>query len=1216
MQRILGIDTGTNSLGWAVVDRDMTSGECRLVKHGSLIFQEGVKTEKGVESSRAAERSAHRSLRRQYFRRRLRKIEVLRVLVAFGWCPPLDAEALEAWHTRKVYPLDEAFLLWQRTDDAEGRNPYACRHRCLHETLDLTRRADRYTLGRAMYHLAQRRGFKSNRLDDTPDDDTEAGAVKQGISQLTAAMSEAGCEYLGDYFYTLYNKGAKIRSTYTDREEHYRREFHAICERQQLPTEQVTALERALYFQRPLRSQRHAVGRCTFEPSRQRCAVSHPEYEEFRLLSFLNNVRVQGPYDFAPRPLNDVERERIEPLFYRKSKPQFDFEDIAKAIAGKGKYQHADDPGHRAYSFNFRMTQSVSGCPTTAALRQLFGKDYARAMAEQYTLGAGRTEQEVVSDVWNALSFFPDRDHLERWGRERLQLSDSDAETFSKIRLPQAYASLSLAAIRRIVPWLRRGLKYPHAVMMAKVPEIVGRDTWEARGHEITSELTQLFHDYNPSDAGITGTLEYCIKDYLSANFTLRPGILDTLYHPSMINPYPDARPDADGLMLLGSPRTPAVRNPMAMRSLHEIRSLVNTLLREGIITQRTELHIEYARELNDANRRKAIAGQNKDRESLRAKYATELRDLYHHETGRDITPTDDDILRYELWQEQEHVCLYTGNEISVTQIVGAAPLYDIEHTVPRSVGGDFTRENLTLCESHFNRDVKRAKLPAELANHADILSRLEPWRERVAKLRKAIDAIRTNAGMDKAMKDRLIQRRHRLRLDLDYWQGKLRRFTMTDVPEGFARRQGAGIGLIGKYAGLYLRSLFHEPGDSSKSGVRVVKGAMTAEFRKLWGVQDEWQRKSRDNHTHHCIDAIVIACIQPGEHSRTAHYYREREAWEQGRGTRPVFPKPWPTFAEDMRRVAEETIVVHDTRDRLAKRARQRIATATGKHIAQGDSARASLHMDTYYGAIERDGEIRYVVRRRLADLASPRDVEKIVDPAVREAVLAAISERGFKEAMAGDVFLNREKGVVIRKVRCYADDVKSPVNIRQHRDLSRHDYKRQYHVKNDGNYLLAIYEGMAGKRLRRDYRLVRTIDAAARMKASAAAREPLVAATSETGLPLRHILRIGQHVLLYENTPSEIHTDDTRDMCRRLYVVTGLSYLPTGKGYGSIVMRHHQEARMAKDVKPKNGAYKCGEVRRPSILMLHTQFNALVEGEDFTLNVLGEITLRNPLC
>ena len=79
-KRILGIDTGTNSLGWAVVDKQ-EDGKYSLVRKGSLIFQEGVKVEKGIESSKAADRTAHRALRKQYLRRRLRKTEVMKVLI-------------------------------------------------------------------------------------------------------------------------------------------------------------------------------------------------------------------------------------------------------------------------------------------------------------------------------------------------------------------------------------------------------------------------------------------------------------------------------------------------------------------------------------------------------------------------------------------------------------------------------------------------------------------------------------------------------------------------------------------------------------------------------------------------------------------------------------------------------------------------------------------------------------------------------------------------------------------------------------------------------------------------------------------------------------------------------------------------------------------------------------------------------------------------------
>ena len=54
MQRILGIDTGTNSLGWAVVDRNANKqGDYALIDKGVVIFEEGVNIEKGKESSKA-----------------------------------------------------------------------------------------------------------------------------------------------------------------------------------------------------------------------------------------------------------------------------------------------------------------------------------------------------------------------------------------------------------------------------------------------------------------------------------------------------------------------------------------------------------------------------------------------------------------------------------------------------------------------------------------------------------------------------------------------------------------------------------------------------------------------------------------------------------------------------------------------------------------------------------------------------------------------------------------------------------------------------------------------------------------------------------------------------------------------------------------------------------------------------------------------------------
>lgn len=1218
-KRILGIDTGTNSLGWAVVERE-DDGQCKLIDKGSYIFQEGVKIDKGVESSKAAERTKYRASRRHYFRRRLRKIEALKVLMEYGWCPQLTEEALHDWHVKKQYPKDEAFMAWQRTDDKYDRNPYAYRHICLHDELDLDNEAERYILGRALYHLAQRRGFLSNRLEQT-DEDSESGKVKEGISALSDEMTKMGCDYLGDYFYYLYKEkgnAVRIRKRYTDREQHYHKEFEAICRRQRLSDAQVEKLERALYFQRPLKSQRCGVGRCTFEPRRQRCAESHPDYEMFRMLSFLNNVKVKGPYDTELRALTEEERQKAQKMFFRKSKRQFDFEDIAKAIAGRGRYQYIKDEGDKGYSFNYRMTQSVTGCPTIAALKDIFGEDYKNAIAECYAKSEGKTPEQMVNDVWNVLYSFPDEENLRLWAQECLQLDEEVAKKFSKINLPKGFASLSLAAICRILPWLEHGMIYSHAVLMAKVPDIVGKEVWERQAEWIVDELTGLIENFNPRDKQMQGTLEFCIKDFLRTNFDMMAGVADKLYHPSMIETYPDAKKDSNGVLQLGSPQTNAVRNPMAMRSLHQLRKVVNALLRKGIITSDTEVHIEYARELNDANKRKVIADMNRDRETKRAKFRDEIKTLYKERCGLEINPTEDDILKFELWEEQSRICLYTGEQICICDFIGSNPRYDIEHTIPRSVGGDSTRENLTLCSSIFNRDVKGTRLPSQLHNHDEIMLRLAGWRHEIEELRKKVDKVRTHSGMAKDMKDKLIQKRHKLKIELEYKQDKYNRFVMTEVPEGFARRQAAGIGLVGKYAGQYLKTLFHKSDDRTKSNVRVVKGSITAEFRKMWGIQNEYEKKSRDNHVHHCIDALTIACIDTGAYNEMAKYYQQLEEYERSRAQKPEFEKPWPTFTEDVKVLAEEVLVVHNTPDNIAKRMSRRVKTPRGIFVTGGDSVRGSLHMETYYGAIEKDGEVRYVVRKPLTSFDDAKAAENIVDEVVKAKVKAAFAEKGIKKAITDGIYMNEEKGIKINKVRCYANSVKKPLEIRQHRDVSRYEHKRQYYVMNDTNYCLAIYEGVVKGKKKRDYELVKTIEAGRFFKQSTDKHDfpSLVPEKSINGFPLKYRLKVGLHVILYENTPAEINFNNNVDVCKRLYVVSGLNINPSGNGYGTVVMKHHQEARKSKELKINSGTYKMNAEYRPIISMLHTQFNALVEGADFILTPLGEIKLLHEIC
>lgn len=1207
MTKILGIDTGTNSLGWAIVEK--LADEYHLLDKGVNIFQEGVKIEKGIESSKAAERTAHKAARVRNYRIKLRKIRLLRILSDAHLCPPLSKAELSVWRLKKEYPKNELFMQWQSTDEESEKTPYAYRHKCLHDCLDFSSITDRYILGRAFYHMIQRRGFLSNRKDQSGDD---TGKVKESISNLTQEMHDAGYEYLGDYFYSLYNKGEKIRNHYTARNEHYLAEFKAICEKQDLDKnlgpEVVRQIEKAIFDQRPLKSQKGQVGKCVFEKNKTKCPTSHPMYEEFRMLSFINNIKIQTPNDDVLRPLSAEERALIMPLFFRKSKKLFNFEDIAKKLAPKkqyGFYKKSSD-AEMPYLFNFPMDTSVSGCPVTTALKDIFGDNWIDSLCETYTLAEGKSRLNVINDIWHVLFFYTDDTKLAEFAKNRLQLNDEEARKFCEISLPGDYASLSLKAICKILPYLRRGLIYSHAVFLGNLCEVMPQYEWDIEEMR-NAAIDNIIHEMNQIDSKDARTFEVCIKEYLKEQYHVSDEKLKKLYHPSMMEVYPRVqRTNNHGVYQLGSPRIDSVRNPMAMRSMFRLRKLVNRLLEEGKIDQDTEIHIEFARELNDANKRNAIATFTKENQNKNDEARKKIKNLFKAETGKDIEPTDVDVLKYVLWEEQGHICLYTGKQIGISDFIGANPKFDIEHTIPRSVGGDSTKMNLTLCDSRFNRDVKKTKLPTELPNHEEIMARINDWREKYESLDGQIRRQKkmSKGATTKDQKDAIIRKRHLLELQRDYWRGKYLRFTMESVPEGFSRRQGTDICVISKYARLYLKSLFKH--------VYTVKGIATSDFRKIWGIQKVYSKKERVNHVHHCIDAIVIACIGLDEYNKLGAYYHDEEKHEWYGMAKAYFKKPWPTFVEDVEKVQDEILIYHYTPDNMPKQGRRRILLDVDingrkkkkKVLCKGDAARGSLHKDTYYGAIMPSGEDTpyYVVRKNVDNHLSDQDIKNIVDDVVRGIIQSAVAKGG-KDALNGTIWMNEEKQIPIKKVRCITS-VKNPLSFehRKPRDTSNKSYKNDYYVAPDDNYLMAVYKGVTSKgKVKYMYEFINMIDAARFYKQSndKVLVDGNIVQLNKGGLNLYYTLKKGTMVLLYVDNPDEIW-ENNDDWSRRLYKVTELWK------DGRIVVTKHTEARPSSEVPKVTKGFCIGDSKG---LYSYSKFSALVQGYDFEINELGEI-------
>lgn len=1273
--KTLGLDIGTNSIGWGIVDENAQ----KIEKCGVYIFPEGVKIEKGVESSKASERTGFRSARRLKFRRKLRKYETLKVLINNGMCP-LTLEELEKWHKEKIYPASKDFINWYRTDEEKNWEPYFLRKKCVEQ------KCDSYEIGRALYHIAQRRGFLSNRKETTKETD---GKVSEGISELSLAK---GDKTLGQYFYELKQSGEKVRGKYTSRKSHYEEEFNKICEVQGISEQLKQDLYKSIFFQRKLKSQKFLVGKCTFETDKPRCPISHFEFEEFRMLSFINSIRVyrnsgdfDGPSLFddleehypKDNKLTEEEKESIKPLFFR-SKGSFEFKDIAKKIQGR----------HDEWEFNYdRSNPNVPACPVSRELKNIFGEDWKNIKIPNEDSASDKKYYDI-NDIWHVLYDFDDDEKLHEFALNKLHLDSETAEKFCTIHFQQGYANLSLKAIRKILPFLKKGYVYSHAVFLANIPTMIGEEVYNKHAEEIgkavetiTSTLKDknnritlanrcieaIFkdekHDFHSEEwdksivdvqiADLFGKKKFAekslaeqkeirddviakIEETLKIAVTKNPNdykykplrsdelILEylnqqgfeikknaKLFHPSETE-YNLERPreSDDGKTYLGSPRTPSVKNPVAMRALFQLRKLVNYLIKTGEIDSETRVHVELANEVNDKNWRKAIEDFQRDNEKKNEDARKRLRE----EFGEDFNITDDVLKKFRLWEEQNETCPYTGKKINITDLFGPHPKFDFEHTIPRSLSYDDSLENLTLCDSNFNRKEKKQRIPSELPNFEEISRRFERMYEsKIDECLSAIERNKTRAGyIDPEVKNRKIVARHKAQLELDYYKGKLRRVNAKEVTGGFKHSQLNDTRIITKFALQYLKSVFPH--------TFPVKGSMTDTFKKQWNLgMYAGDNKDRSNYRHHAVDALTIACVNRRKFNQLSEAIRNSSD-----GTHLKFAKPWDSFDKDVLAAVQYIVPKHFVDDNSLRQTKKVLRdTRTGKPkldkngnkiYIQGNTARGSLHKDTFYGCImtppEKDSEPQKIfVQRVSVDTLTKDSADKIVDKGIRNTFINNLEtgKQSLADIQKDGILLPYQingKDVYVKRIRIKAKPT-SPLVLKKHNNVIDHnpkDYKQNYYVVNDENYLIALYRGKDDKGKEKSVSLpLNLLEAIKNKQNGKNLYDP-----KRDGLDLYKVLKIGKIVILQNSYDENVFDLPAEQIWKRMYRVSGLA---KSAKIIYIKLSHITNSKAWEYIPGKFELDNFVDCRRYQ----DNQFIGLVEGTDFIISPTGEIIPKN---
>ncbi|WP_349368283.1 type II CRISPR RNA-guided endonuclease Cas9 [Salinarimonas sp.] len=503
---------------------------------------------------------------------------------------------------------------------------------------------------------------------------------------------------------------------------------------------------------------------------------------------------------------------------------------------------------------------------------------------------------------------------------------------------------------------------------------------------------------------------------------------------------FPDrARPTGEALERLPSPADPAearrlaeLRNPTVTRTLNELRKVVNNLI--AVHGKPDRIRIEVAREVGLSKRERDERADGMRRQERRR------REAHAALTAAGIPdPSRDDVEKWLLWQECGEQCPYTGDRIGFDALFRDG-LFHVEHIVPRSRSFDDGLRNKTLCRRDVNAE-KGPRTPFEAFGHDP--ERWEAMRRRIA----GMEAAKGKPGMPR---------------------GKVKRFLAENLPDDFTTRQLNDTGWAARAALAQLKRLWPDEGPTAPVHVEAVTGRVTAQLRHLWGLDailGEDGKKTRADHRHHAIDALVVACASPGATQRLAGYWTQKE---DPRAARPHLPPPWPEIRADAACAVAEIVCSHRVRKKVS-----------GPLHEQTVLGRTKEPEETRGGATYR----RYVTRKRIEDL-SPARLGDIRDAAVREAVRAHVEARGGvpKKAVPPYPQLG-EAGPEIRRVRIVVtaqQRIMAPVATG--------------FAKKGLNHHVAVFRRPDG---RAEFDVVSLFDAAGRL----ARREPIVRRTREDG-------------------------------------------------------------------------------------------------------------------
>ncbi len=818
----LGIDLGTNSLGWAAIELAGTDPDSwrpvGILASGSRIFSDG--RDPKSKQSLAVDRREARAMRRRRDRFQQRQRALMKYLVADGLFPSDPAER------KALATLD----------------PFELRARALDEALPLSH------LGRAIWHLNQRRGFKSNRKTDKPDKPgDDGGKIKAGVGQLQDAIDNSGARTFGEWlFWRRRDAGdcpsdnsvrARLDTGKTDETkgagyEFYpgrsqlEHEFYEIWNAQApyhpdiLTPEVRDRLFEIVFYQRPLKTPE--VGTCTLVPGERRLPKAHPLFQRRRLLEEVNALKIVRAGQVAER-LTPEQRDLL--LLKLKDKARVSFETLRKVLKLEPDARFNKESENR---------KELKGNEVNAATatKSRFGGRWAHLSIEK---------QAVIIDRLEAIESDDELADFQRWIVETYDLTPDQADAVTSVRLPAGHGRFGITATTGLIEMLTNGRTDDGHVLVYS--EAVERLGWHHSDHR--------------SGAG------HALLPYYGA-------VLERHLMPGTGNASdPEDR------------RIGRLTNPTVHIGLNQLQRTINRLIEK--FGKPAQIAVELARDLKlSEDEKKDLNARNKRNREEAERRSAALRDIGIDDTGANRA-------RLKLWEELDgtnilgRVCPYSGERISIRRLFSEE--VEVDHILPFAATLDDSSGNMLVCMRHANR-TKHRQSPWQawgrtaewdaIAERASRLPRNKRWRFEP----DAMDRFQAEGGF---LARQLVDTQYLSRLAREYLES-----LYPEKAEGSARvwvSPGRLTEMVRRK--LDLNGLL---GDHNLNG-----GATHA--------------KNRLDHRHHAIDAIVIAIVD--RRMLKAISDASAREGEEGR-ERIVIRPPWDGFHDAVKASLDAIVVSH----------------------------------------------------------------------------------------------------------------------------------------------------------------------------------------------------------------------------------------------------------------------------------------------------------------